>query len=98
MLDVLHYLFEEDLVVGSAEELEAKDKVRSTIYREFYKSSYRYSSSKSSPTHDYGFDDIDSPVNIPASQAQTKPYFPPTNFDPDSANPFGAALKEAPLG
>lgn len=97
MLDVLHFLFEDDLIFGTGEQLEAKNKVRSTIYKEFYKSSYRYDSSKSSSTYDYGFDDIDAPVNIPASQAQTKPYFPPTNFDPDAANPFGAALREAPL-
>ena len=99
MLDVLHFLFEDDLLAGTGEQLEAKDKLRSNIYKEFYNSSYRYAASKSSASnYDYGFENLDDPVNIPASQAHTKPYFPPTNFDPEAANPFGSALKEAPLG
>ena len=100
MLDVLHYLFEEDLVTNTGEQLEARDRVRSSIYKEFYESSYRYSSSKSSSNHDYGFENIDGPMgDIPSSSStEVKPFFPATNFDPDAANPFGAALREAPLG
>lgn len=100
MLDVLHYLFEEDLAVSTGEELDAKNKVRKTIYKEIYNKNYSFgtTNSNSDNYYDYGLDDIDAPVNAPATQNQTKPYFPPTNFDPDAANPFGSALKEAPLG
>ena len=100
MLDVLHYLFEEDLSVSTNEELDAKNKIRKTIYTQIYNKNYSFGNTNSDSfnSYDYGLDDIDAPVNIPATRNQTKPYFPPTNFDPDAANPFGAALREAPLG
>jgi hypothetical protein len=99
MLDVLHYLFEYDLSVASGEELDAKNKMRKTIYRELYNKDYSFGSSNSSSdnNYDYGLDDLDGPVNAPATN-KTKPYFPPTPFNPDAADPFGGALREKPLG
>ena len=100
MLDVLHYLFEDDLNVATGEQLDAKNKMRKTIYKEIYNKNYFFGTTNpsSGSYYDYGLDDIDAPVNVPAMRNQTKPYFPPTNFDPNAANPFGAALREAPLG
>jgi len=98
MLDVLHYLFEQDTIAYSSEHFESRDNVRSVIYKNMYNIDYKYGSKSSSNT-DYGFDDLDGPVNAgPDIQTETKPYFPPTNFNPDAANPFGGALREAPLG
>lgn len=99
MLDVLHYLFEDDLHVGSAEEADAKDKVRISIYESMYNKTYKFANPKSSTDNDYGFDELDDPVNFsPDIQTETKPYFPPTDFNPDAANPFGGALRETPMG
>ena len=99
MLDVLHYLFEEDLAVTSSEQMDAKNKYRASIYRNFYDVSYKYGSSSSNNNYDYGLDELDGPVNAQPNIAKTtKPYIPPTPFNPDSPNPFGGALREAPLG
>lgn len=99
MLDVLHYLFESDFDMSTAEQMDAKDKVRDIIYRDFYEKSYKYGSKKKSANYDYGLDDLDDPVNLePIISKETKPYFPPTPFNPDAANPFGGVLREAPLG
>ena len=99
MLDVLHYLFEEDLAVATSEELDARNKVRKTVYREIYNKEYTFgiTNSSSGNNYDYGLDDLDGPVNAPATN-KTKPYFPPTPFNPDAADPFGGALREKPLG
>lgn len=101
MLDVLHFLFEEDTIYTSSEHYESKDSMRKVVYKNFYETDYIYASDKSqsSGSFDYGFDDLDGPINdIPDVKKETKPYFPPTNFDPDAANPFGTALRETPLG
>lgn len=90
MLDVIHFLFEEDSRFVSAEEAEALSSLRTSIYRNLYNTTYLYSSSKkknnSSADSDY-FDDF----------AETKPYIPPTDFNPASSNPYGSLL-DAPIG
>ena len=97
MLDVVHFLFEEDTIAFSSEHFESREKVRNTVYQTIYNRPYKYSNGSSSG--DYGFDKLDDPVNtLPDIQTETKPYFPPTNFDPEAANPFGGALREAPMG
>jgi hypothetical protein len=99
MLDVLHYLLEEDLNVSTAEQVDAKSQVRESIYKNIYNRTYKYSMGKSGSSNNYqDFDNIDDPVNMPPANMQTKPYMPPTNFDPDAANPFGNVLRETPLG
>lgn len=103
MLDTLHYLFEEDTTFTSSEQYESRDSVRKLVYRTFYQKEYKYSSNSSRSSefnpNDYGFDTLDAPVNAPSDVTkEVKPYFPPTQFDPDAANPFGNALREAPLG
>lgn len=98
LVDVLHYLFEEDIIVYSSEHHDAKNQVRTSLYPILLNTEYKYkSSSSSSNNYDYGLDDLDGPMNAPIEH-QTKPYFPPTPFNPDSANPFGGALREKPLG
>ncbi len=99
MLDVIHFLFEEDMRYSTAEEVQAQSKFRTSFYR-LYGKEYRYGSDSSAGTtyggRTYvpagGIDEFDpSPVDV------RKPYVAPTNFNPESANPFGSVL-DAPLG
>lgn len=98
MLDVLHYLFEEDLSIFSPEHFEAKNKTRKTVYPILLGKQYKYASQDTS-SNDYLLDDFDdSSVSKQKISREVKPYMPPTNFNPDAPNPFGSALREAPLG
>ena len=112
MIDVFHYMFEDDMFVSTGEEAEHKSKVRTTLYREFYKKEYSYkvqSSSSNSyggstyadgtllPPLDDEFADADIEPFNPNKRSTPKPYVPPTNFNPDSVLPFGKDI-DAPLG
>lgn len=96
MLDVVHFMFEEDLRFSSSEEVKAQNKMRTQLYN-LYEKTYRYGGGGSSTTYGgraYVPEDIDSvdvtPVNV------KKPYVAPTQFNPESTNPFGSVL-DAPL-
>lgn len=101
MLDVLHFFFEQDSRYTTREESEVVDNMRRRLYRELYSMEYayqvgaggaggargrRYIDPRSDPT---SFDPL-------ISSQETKPYIPPTDFQPDSSMPFGSTL-EAPL-
>lgn len=100
MTDVLHYYLEDDMRYSTAEEAEAVTSYRTQLYLE-YGTTYKYGVSSKKQTgksympknasEDYGFDDP-----LLASE-ETKPYVPPTDFNPNSAMPFGSLL-DAPLG
>lgn len=90
MLDVVHYLFEEDSRYKSQEEAESVSAVRTQIYEVLYGTPYRYKMSKSQGN-------TTGAASSTFSDTEIKPYIPPTEFDPDAYNPFGSAL-EAPLG
>ena len=100
MLDVIHVILEDDLTsVVSAEQVDAKQKVRQVFYREFYQTEYKFASS-SKNYNSYagsasGFDDWNitpfDPNNKPV-----KPYVPPTDFDAEAPLPFGKVL-DAPF-
>jgi len=89
MLDVIHFFFEEDSRYRSQEEIQAVSAIRTQVYESLYGVSYPYKVNSSSTNRsDFSeTDDIDS----------VKPYIPPTDFDPESANPFGRTL-EPPIG
>lgn len=101
MLDVLHYLFEDDMrVITTAEQSEAIDEMRINLYR-MYGQSYPYAkkSSGSSGGRTYVSGDVGFPENEdfdPLAQ-EVKPFVPATDFNPDSSMPFGLTL-DAPLG
>ena len=101
MMDVLHYFFEEDTSrVSTAEQSDAIADMRKNLYR-MYGTTYKYAPAKksSSSSTTYGgdsFDDFDVAPFDPANQ-ETKPFIPATDFNPDSANPFGKVL-DAPIG
>ena len=100
MTDLLHYFLEEDMRFTTAEEADAVNAYRTQLYL-LYGKSYKYGvSSKNqngrsyipnNASNDFGFDD---PL---LNTTETKPYVPPTEFNPDSAMPFGSVL-DAPLG
>jgi hypothetical protein len=66
MLDVLHYLFEEDLSVYSAEQLESKNKIRQSLYPILLGQTYKYASKKDYNS-DYGLENLDDPLEKPNS-------------------------------
>jgi hypothetical protein len=104
MVDVIHFLFEEDLNAVSGEQAEAQSKARELIYGDLYKQNYQFKVNSSSnkyntpgnmPASDgfYGQEVDDIPVFDPVS-LERKPYIPPTDFDENSPFPFGGALDE----
>lgn len=103
MCDVIHYLLEEDTLVQSGEVAEARDKMRSQIYSQLYKTEYVYGGSyektlTGNPEIDYPLDESDIPTPVdPFERSQgTKPYLPPTRLTDNSSSPFGSVL-DAPL-
>ena len=101
MLDVIHFIMEEDMLSAqSGEHLEAKEKVRTVIYKEFYEQDYVFlrNSSKSYIVEE-PLNDIDTSGITPfdPKKEPTKPYVPPTQVNPDAAQPFGKNI-DAPLG
>lgn len=89
MLDVLHFFFEQDSRYSSAEEAEAVSASRTALYKEFYGIDYRYKlkARSANSNNSSSYDDLD----------EIKPYIPPTEFNPNSPNPFGKIL-DAPIG
>lgn len=92
MLDVLHYLLDEDLSFATGEEAKYKSAMRTSIYRNIYNMKYSYGVDKSESSDDY------SNIDDGGMSREVKPYIPPTNFNPDAKNPFKGALREEPLG
>lgn len=102
MLDVVHYFFEEDILrFANSEHAEAASRVRTSIYENMYDTEYKYefvSSDKGAQNsgRSYISDDVDDPFDdltpMSTKPKKLKPYIPPTEFDPDSYNPFGSTL------
>lgn len=104
MLDVMHFLFEEDLQASSEEEAKAKTQVRSVLYKDLYNQTYKYGVRDAGQSYNYsdnnypsdGFagknDSIPDPIKPP-----TKAYVPTTDFNVDSPLPFGKIV-DPPLG
>jgi hypothetical protein len=101
MLDVIHVIFEEDYTnAHSAEQVNAKSKIRKVMYKEFYEKEYTYSSSEpdySNLEPEEGMVDYSDVVPFDPTKQATKPFVPSTEFDPDATLPFGKTL-DAPLG
>jgi hypothetical protein len=105
LLDVLHYMFEKDLMVASSEESDAKDRLRSAIYENLYGRPYDYGSSIANqlplgmvPEDHYPLEDEDIVPFDPLTKSRpTKAYTPTTKFNPAAANPYHGVL-DAPMG
>jgi hypothetical protein len=107
LVDVLHFMFEEDMVPASAEQQEARGKLRERIYTEWYgRDSYGWLPREGADgaTTLVGSDTARTARRAPAeaSPREGEPmrhygYIPPTPFDPEAEKPFGDIL-DAPLG
>lgn len=104
MVDVLHFLFEDDINrLTTAEQAEAIDGTRKLIYETLYGTEYKYASAKKTTDFselDPPFEDEDSipmPLDPAAQSRSVKPFTPATKFNPESANPYNGVL-DAPLG
>lgn len=87
MLDVIHYYFEEDNSrYESGDHAESVSKMRVSLYRLYnYEYKYKVTSKKQSG--------VGGEFGASSSNA-VKPYIPPTEFDPDSFDPFGGVLDQ----
>ena len=108
LLDVVHYFFELDNQMSTAEEAEAKSSVRTAIYTNFYNQTYKYQYKSSDRGYNYSTTtaggepvadgyvgtDTEDPLQ---DKGPTKPFVPSTEFDPDSPMPFGNTL-DGPAG
>lgn len=54
MLDVIHFMFEDDLFVATGEELDAKSEIRTTLYRNLYFRDYKSKIQKTNSKTTYG--------------------------------------------
>ena len=101
MLDVIHTILEDDLTSNtSAEQVDAKQKVRQVFYKEFYDSDYKFMSQSRNYNSAGGnandLDDLDIRPFDPSDEP-VKPYIPPTDFNAEAPMPFGKVL-DAPIG
>lgn len=100
MLDVIHYLFEEDMRYSSGEQADAVSKTREIIYKQLYDVDYIFKSSSSRSGFNSGgnFNDFDNIQPFDPKKNVTKPFIPATEFDADSGMPLsGSGLLEPPL-
>lgn len=94
MLDVIHYMFEDDTGYASAEQAEAKSTIRELLWRDVYNSTYKYATPKSRGTNTGSerLADFDIPDTVqhdikqrPAKDKQaTKPYIRPTELSEEA--------------
>lgn len=104
MLDVIHYYFEEDLMVSSREEAESKSQVRSVIYRDLYNQTYKYGVKNAGQSYNYNNDSYPSEGFVGTTDEKiadpmkppTRAFVPATEVNPDSPLPFGKIV-DAPL-
>lgn len=82
MLDVLHYLLEDAFDVSSAEQSQARDQLRTTLYKDFYNKSYKYAAKKKNAGFDTasGVDDLqfaeESSSSTKDDDSDIKPFNP----------------------
>ncbi len=105
MLDVIHFLLEEDVVTMTSEQSKGRSQFRKQIYGDLYDRPYRFGGRDGGdPTSDQiggtGTSMVpgDGRVNGGAKGLVHKPYIPPTDTEigPDPTRPFRGL--EAPLG
>lgn len=112
MLDVIHFIFEEDWVTASPEMAQARSEIRTALYRDMYGTEYkykiaskdknvngsgrRYTDRASDDTYVSDLDNLADERPFDPRMSPPKPFTPATDFNPDSALPFEGL--DAPLG
>lgn len=95
MLDVIHYLLDTDLAsIRDEDHNKYISAIRTSLYKTMYDKEYKFAMDSSGSARTYSGDYAANG----GSTNEIKPYIPPTQFNPDSPNPFQGALREAPLG
>ena len=103
MLDVIHYLFEDDMRFTSGEMADAVTKSRTSLYEQMYGTTYIFSGVSSNSQSRYAsgpstFDNFDDVKPYDPTKKKTKPYIPATKVDPDSGMLMDTSgLLEPPL-
>lgn len=106
MLDVLHVFFEESFSYATDEHAQRISATREAVYQTLYGKEYPYPYKRNDgpkefdpESMDFADDfDLTEPEEIKVfSPKKPKQYVPPTNFDGESAMPFGGIL-DAPMG
>jgi hypothetical protein len=96
MLDVIHYIYEEDIDYVSHEQAQMVENRRIAVWNTLYGAPYKYTIYKKS--NEFDVDDVqDFTPFDPAQRNTVKPYFPPTDISADDEDPFGGVL-DAPMG
>lgn len=107
MLDVVHFYFEQDHRYATFEEASFKDRFRSSIFKNLYKSEYTFGFSEED--NNDALSSSDEPLEIAENEKpeiiepfnprakNVKGFIEPTNFNENSSKPFGSILDE-PLG
>lgn len=109
MLDVLHFLFEEDFISVSEESARSRSAVREVIYRDMYDHEYAFPLKTNGASVGAGggisdaetYDDLDAELSedinpFSPRKPETKPFIPVSTFDPSAVKPFDGL--DAPLG
>lgn len=105
MLDVIHFLFEEDNKYVSREEVLSGSELRKNLYGNLYKKEYKYyiepsefDGKKSNGSRNYVSDSnfVDAPFD-PLAEGVHKKFTPATELKEDDYLPFGPSL-EPPIG
>lgn len=104
MLDVIHFLLEEDVVTATSEQSKNRTEFRRRVYGDLYDQTYKFGSRSGSSTGDQIGGTGTSIVprdGRPSAGSQGmvhKPYIPPTDMDigPDPSRPFKGL--DGPLG
>lgn len=97
MLDVIHYIYEEDMNYLSQEQAQMVENRRVAIWNTLYGFPYKYTVFKKSNEYDFDNEIADFTPFDPTKRGDVKPYIPPTDFSDDDNDPFGGVL-EAPIG
>jgi hypothetical protein len=98
MLDVIHYIYEEDINYVSQEQAQMVETRRVAIWNTMYNAPYKYSVFRKTDEYQYDEDEVqDFTPFDPTQRKDVKPYFPPTDFSADDSDPFGGVL-DSPIG
>lgn len=92
MIDVLHYYFEEDLAVSTAEQQQVRSDTRSSVYRTLYGTTYKYAINKKSTGGDgstmYAADGSAIPTDGFFGDDDITPFDPTNNVKVNQVKPF----------
>lgn len=92
MVDVLHFIYEEDVTPAWEQGPQVKSKVRESLYGQLYGRTYKYSVGESASSASQSIDPPLDAEPLPPEQMPRKPYVRPT--DPEDL----PALLGPPMG